>query len=85
MLTSARARTDIILTGQCECHFTTSFSANAIYERSGEGFTSFNRNKLSNFCGEKSTMKLSRVSIFREQARKLKLKCRSRGHPLPQI
>ena len=53
MLTSARARTDVILTGQCECHFTTSFSANAIYERSGEGFISFNREKLSNVCGEK--------------------------------
>ena len=29
MLTSdARARTDVILTGQCECYFTTSFGAN---------------------------------------------------------
>ena len=54
MLTSdARARTDVILTGQCESHFTTSFSANAICERQGEGFTSFNGNKLSNLCGEK--------------------------------
>ena len=86
MLTSdARARTDVILTGQCESHFTTSFSANAICERSGEGFTSFNGNKLSNLCGEKSTMKLSGVSIFREHARQLGLKCRSHNHPLPQI
>ena len=68
MLTSARARTDIILTGQCECHFTTSFSANIMPFMSDRerGFTSFNGNKLSNLCGEKSTMKLSRVSIFRE-------------------
>ena len=58
---------------------------NAIYERSEEGFTSFNENKLSNLCGKKSTMKLSGGCIFREQARKLKLKCLSRSHPLPQI
>ena len=56
MLTSdARARTDVIVTGHCKRHrhSTTSFSENAIYERSGEGFTSFNGNKLSNCCGEK--------------------------------
>ena len=58
---------------------------NAIYERSVEGFTSFNGNKRFNLCGEKSTMKVSGVSNFREQARKLKLKCLSRSHPLPQI
>ena len=52
---------------------------NAIYERPGEGFISFNGNKLSNCIGEKSTMTISGVCIFREQARKLKLKCRSRS------
>ena len=40
-------------------------------QRSGVGFTSFNGNKRANFCGEKSTIKLSGVSTFREQERKM--------------
>ena len=39
---------------------------NFIIKRSGEGFTSFNGNKRTNFCGEKSTTTLSAVSFFRE-------------------
>ena len=36
----------------------------------GEGLTSFNRNKCTSSYGEKkSTVKLSKVSIFREYAR----------------
>ena len=43
-----------------------------IIQQSGEGLTSFNGNKPTNFCGKKkSRMMLSGESIFREQARKL--------------
>ena len=54
-------------------------------QRQGEGLTSFNGNKCANFCGEKSTMKLSDVFIFREKARKLKIKFRPPSRPRPQI
>ena len=35
-----------------------------------EGLTSCNKDNNGNFCGEKSTMKLSGVSIFREYAKR---------------
>ena len=47
------------------------------------GFTSFKENKRANFCGEKSTVMLSKVSIFREKARKLKIECHPRNHTYP--
>ena len=36
-----------------------------------------NGNKSTNFCGEKSTMLLSKVSMLREEARKLKIEMSS--------
>ena len=69
MLTSdARARTDVILTGQCECHFTTSFSANIMPFMSDRERASPPSTEISflTFVVKKRTMKLSRVSIFRE-------------------
>ena len=39
---------------------------NFIIKRSGEGFTAFNGNRRTNFCGEKRTMELPEVFIFRE-------------------
>ena len=85
-------RTNAILAGKCGSRrrSTTSFSENdgenklsnvrnLIIQRSGEGFTSFNGNKRPRFSGEKkSTIKLSVMSIFKEQARKYKIKCRPR-------
>ena len=38
--------------------------------RSGEGLTSFYKDDGANFSGEKSTIKLSRVSIFGQYAKK---------------
>ena len=38
--------------------------------RPGEGLTSFNKDNSGNYSGEKSTMKLSGVSIFREYAKR---------------
>ena len=35
-----------------------------------EGLTSFNKDNSGNYSGEKSTMKLSGVSIFREYAKR---------------
>ena len=46
-----------------------------IIQRSGEGFNSFNENKLSKLCGEQKYNEAFRVSIFREQARKINIKC----------
>ena len=68
MLTSARARTDVILTGQCECHFTTSFSANIMPFMSDRERASPPSTEISflTFVVKKRTMKLSRESIFRE-------------------
>ena len=87
ILSSAHVRTNVILAGKfgSRRQATTSFSQqesrsgkkklsnvrNFIIQRSGEGFASFNGNKRTNFVVKKSTMKLCRVSILREQARKL--------------
>ena len=35
-----------------------------------EGLTSFNKDNSGNYSGEKSTMKLSRMSIFREYVKR---------------
>ena len=68
ILSSARARTNVILAGKFGSHrqSATSFSEKVgsgknklsnvrsfIIQRSGEGFISFNGNKRTNFCGEK--------------------------------
>ena len=42
-------------------------------DRVREGFTSFNGTERTNFCGEKSIMKLSGVSILENRQEKLKL------------
>ena len=44
---------------------------------SGGSLTSFHKNKRADFSGERSTMKLSGVSIF--------VKYEKRGHPCPRI
>ena len=73
MLTSARTRTDVILTGQCECHFTTSFSANIMpfmsdhRERASPPSTEISF--LTFVVKKKYTMKLSGVSISLENRR----------------
>ena len=58
---------------------------NFIIQRLREGFTSINGNTRSNFCGEKSTLMLSGVSFFREEAGKLEIKCRPCSCPRPRI
>ena len=76
---SARARTHVILAGKSASrrHSTTSFSENVLVAKTsyqmlgilsfsdcGEGFTSFNGNERTNFCGEKSTMNVFRGVYF---------------------
>ena len=72
MLTSALARTDVILTGQCECHFTTSFSANIMpfmSDRERASPPSTEISFLTFVVKKKYTMKLSGVSISLENRR----------------
>ena len=96
ILSSARARTNIILAGKSDSrrHSTTSFSENVLVAKTSLyqmlGILPFSHREKAlppskemsvlTFVMKKSTMKLSGVSIFREQARKLKIKCRPRGH-----
>lgn len=59
----------VILVVKCESHHHSPMSSSenvVVVKTSYQNLMLGNRNKLTNFCGEKSTMLLSKVSMFRE-------------------
>lgn len=75
----ARAN-QVILVVKCDSHHHSPMSSSenvVVVKTSYQNLMLGNGNKSTNFCGEKSTMLLSKVSMFREEARKLKIEMSS--------
>ena len=93
-------RTNVILAGKCDSHrhSTTTFSENVVVAKTSYqmlGILSFSNQERAlppsteitelTIVVEKSTIVLSGVSSFREQARKRKIKCHPGSRRLPRI
>ena len=65
---------------KCDSHYHSPMSSSenvVVVKTSYQNLMLGNGNKSTNFCGEKSTMLLSKVSMLREEARKLKIEMSS--------